>query len=803
MISLLFVCPNMFTQTYGITSTLETNQATQTVASSETFPNTPTGLNIFQVGRNIQLKWNFIKNAHRYEVYRAGSRLGYYQKIGESRAPLFVDMYPNASKYENYYKVVAVNNTGSSSQSNAISLETKLFGDNMLFYNAKYDDLNAIGQEINSIHDNRMLYEQFGPDRYAFYFKPGNYIDAGWLKIGYYTQIAGLGKTPLVTRIANLETPASLSTPPNNATQTFWRAAENFTVAAVEPWDDAYFYLKWAVSQAAPFRRMNVERITQFDWWYGWASGGYVADSVFAQRSGSWTQQQWYTRNSELNGGWYGVNWNGVFQGVKNAPGNTWETGTPWPYTTIDTVPIVREKPFLYLGDDGEYKVFVPGLRKDSTGITWSENNMGPGQSLDIDRFYVAKANVDTAATINAALRRGKNIFFTPGIYQLEEPIQVKHGNTIILGTGLATLVPNNDKAAMLIDDVPGVIVAGLMFDAYHSSTYLLQVGPKDSCMDHSANPTSLTDLFFRIGGFLNENVNVDTALEVNSNNVIGDHFWVWRADHGNGVAWDRNTTRNGFVVNGNDVTVYGLFCEHFHQYQTLWNGDNGRTYFYQSETPYDPQAQEQWMSHDGTVKGYSSYKVGNTVNNHFAVGLGIYNVLINTNGASVFLDNAIEVPNKENVVIHNVCIYELGNANGPLVGINNIIDGTGNGTSTGLGGRGFAREVVYDYQNGIARLPNGVTANGIQPADCRDDWNFRLQKLVNQTAELKDECYTRDSWEAYITALNNANKILNDAAATTDSIQQAYNELCNAINRLTKNWGHHDCRKDPTSHWN
>ena len=286
---------------------------------------------------------------------------------------------------------------------------------------------------------------------------------------------------------------------------------------------------------------------------------------------------------------------------------------------------------------------------------------MGSGQSLDIDRFYVAKAAVDTAATINAALRRGKNIFFTPGIYQLEKPIQVKNANTIILGTGLATLVPNNDKAAMLIDDVPGVIVAGLMFDAYHSSTYLLQVGPKNSGRDHSANPTSLSDLFFRIGGFLNENVNVDTTLEVNSNNVIGDHFWVWRADHGNGVAWDKNTTRNGFVVNGNDVTVYGLFVEHFHQYQTLWNGENGRMYFYQSETPYDPQAQSQWMSHDGSVKGYSSYKVGNNVNNHLAVGLGIYDVLINTNGASIFLDNAMEVPNKENVVVKNVCILELG----------------------------------------------------------------------------------------------------------------------------------------------
>lgn len=687
----------------------------QTAALTQSVPSAPTGLDIDQVGKNIKVRWDAVQNAGKYEIYRAGSRLGNYEKIGETPAKVFVDNKPNASKYENYYKIVAVNDNGSSDQSAFISLETKLFGDNMLFYNAKYDDMAAIGQEVNYIHDNITFNEQFGTDRYSFYFKPGDYTTAGWFKIGFYTQIAGLGKTPLETRIANLETPASL--PGNNATQTFWREAENFTVAAVETWDDPYFYLKWGVSQAAPLRRMNVERKTQFDWWYGWSSGGFVADSVFSKPAGSWTQQQWYTRNSELKEGWYGVNWNGVFQGVDNAPGNTWETGGN-PYTSIDTTPIVREKPFLYLGDDGEYKVFVPDLKKDSTGVSWAENNIGQGKSLDISKFYVAKAGVDTAASINKELKKGKNIFFTPGIYELESPIQVKNANTIILGTGLATLVPKNDTAAMLLDDVPGLIIAGLMFDAYQSSTNMLQVGPKNSKKNNSANPTSLTDLYFRIGGFLDQNVNVDIALEINSNDVIGDHFWIWRADHGNGVGWDQNTARNGLVVNGNDVTIYGLFCEHFLQYQTLWNGDNGRMYFYQSETPYDPQSQEGWMSHDGTVKGYASYKVSNNVTSHLAVGLGIYDVFINTNGASIFMDNAIEVPQKENVVVQNACIVELGAGNGPLVGVNSIINGTGTGTTTGVGGIGFAREFILKFQNGVAQLPGGGTADGIQPTD-------------------------------------------------------------------------------------
>ena len=66
--------------------------------------------------------------------------------------------------------------------------------------------------------------------------------------------------------------------------------------------------------------------------------------------------------------------------------------------------------------------------------------------------------------------------------------------------------------------------------------------------------------------------------------------MWIWRADHGNGgtVGWTTNTAANGLVVNGNNVTMYGLFVEHYQQYQVIWNGNGGRTYFFQNEIPYD-----------------------------------------------------------------------------------------------------------------------------------------------------------------------------------------------------------------------
>jgi hypothetical protein len=127
-------------------------------------------------------------------------------------------------------------------------------------------------------------------------------------------------------------------------------------------------------------------------------------------------------------------------------------------------------------------------------------------------------------------------------------------------------LIPDatNSTSAIIIGDVDGVTIASLLFDAHYSSRTLLQAGTINSTHNHSANPTLLADLFFRVGGFRTDNVHVDVALEINSSDVIGDHFWIWRADHGKGVGWFKNTSKNGLVVNGHHVTIYGLFNEHF-----------------------------------------------------------------------------------------------------------------------------------------------------------------------------------------------------------------------------------------------
>ena len=226
----------------------------------------------------------------------------------------------------------------------------------------------------------------------------------------------------------------------------------------------------------------------------------------------------------------------------------------------------------------------------------------------------------------------------------------------------------------MTVADVDGVTVSGLLFDAGEKqSPVLLEVGPAHSHVNHSANPTSLHDVFFRVGGAAVGKVAAN--LVINSNNVLIDHTWIWRADHGHGVGWTLNTSDNGLIVNGNDVTAYGLFVEHHQQFQVLWNGERGRTYFYQSEIPYDPPDQPSWRSAPN-LNGWASYKVADTVHDHEAFGLGIYSVFRHPD---VTLTQAIEVPERSTVRFHHMITVALDN----LGEITNVIDGTGGAAKT------------------------------------------------------------------------------------------------------------------------
>jgi hypothetical protein len=242
---------------------------------------------------------------------------------------------------------------------------------------------------------------------------------------------------------------------------------------------------------------------------------------------------------------------------------------------------------------------------------------------------------------INNALAKGLNLLLTPGVYAIDRTIKVKRADTIVLGLGFATLIPQNGVVPMTVADVPGVDISGLIFDAGPvNSPVLLQVGTPHAHKSDPNDATALQDVFFRIGGAAVGKATV--SLEVNSDNVILDDIWAWRADHGNGVGWTVNTADTGLVVNGDDVTAYGLFVEHYQKYEVIWNGDRGRVVFFQNEMPYDPPSQAAWMEAPG-VDGWAAFKIADSVTQFSGYGMGSYSFF--NQGIDIFAAHAFEVP--------------------------------------------------------------------------------------------------------------------------------------------------------------
>jgi hypothetical protein len=533
---------------------------------------------------------------------------------------------------------------------------------------------------------------QFNTVRQAFLFKPGSYnVD---VQVGYYTSVAGLGLSPDDVTI-NGEVRVEGQVQPDgsvSALVNFWRSAENLSVNPIAP---SYYggaaIDQWAVSQAAPLRRVHIRgALFLFPHQGGFSSGGFMADSLVdgVGHPGldglvvNASQQQWLTRNSVI-GTWSNGVWNQVFSGVVGAPPQNFPpnpSGNNNPYTTLTQSPVTREKPFLYVDSAGNFNVFVPALQRNSSGITWG-NGPAPGSSIPITDFFIAKPT-DDVDKINDALACGKHLILTPGIYNLDEPIRVLRPDTVVLGLGFPTLVPRRGKESMEIANVPGVKLSGLIFDAGPvNSRVLLEVGElpwfpilRGTGTDPN-NPTLIQDVFFRIGGATPGQAT--TSLQINRNNVIIDDVWAWRADHGAGVGWTSNTAAHGLIVNGDNVIAYGLFVEHYQRYEVIWNGENGTTIMFQNEMPYDPPNQAAW-SHDG-INGFASYKVADYVRSHQGWGLGSY-CFFNVN-PSIVNAHAFEVPNLPAVQFHDLVTVSLGGV-GTIEHVVNDAGGTAN-TST------------------------------------------------------------------------------------------------------------------------
>jgi hypothetical protein len=575
------------------------------------------------------------------------------------------------------------------------------FGPNVLIFDPSMP-VSQIQTTIDGIYAQQVDAEM-GTNRYALLFKPGEYGSATQplqLKVGYYTEVAGLGASPTAVTInGKIEVYNRCleggGTSNCHALVNFWRTLSNLSLNINALGQDgcrasANF---WAVSQASSMRRLNISgaNLSLMDYCTAgpqFASGGFIADSNLPfVVNGS--QQQWLIRNSRI-GGWSNAVWNQVFAGVEGAP--TDEAFPSPPYTTFATTPVSREKPYLFLDGKRGYRVRVPSARTDTSGITWADG-MTAGRTVSLRDFFVATPS-DSEQRINKELARGRNLLLTPGVYDVDKSISVKRANTVVLGLGHATLTAADGAIPLTLADVPGVVVAGVTIDAGPvESPVLLRVGSKHGHSSHkrndSRNPTTLSDVYFRVGG---PHVGkADVALEVNRDHVLIDHTWVWRADHGvegftDTQRWNTNTGRNGIVVNGDDVTATGLFVEHFQEYNAVWNGERGRTILYQNELPYDPPTQADWM-HDG-VEGWAGYKVAARVRTHRLDGGGVY--VFNRNDPSIHTENGFEVPQRPGVHLHHVMTVNLGAGT-----IDHVVNGVGGPADTTRVG---APVYVVDY---------------------------------------------------------------------------------------------------------
>jgi hypothetical protein len=563
------------------------------------------------------------------------------------------------------------------------------FGTNVLVFDPSMST-SQIQTAVDAVA-NQQVDDEMGSQRFALLFMPGTYgtPDAPLdFQVGYYTDVAGLGASPTDVVINGHVDVFNRCLTPSNciALVNFWRSLSNLTINVKGLSGCRSSANFWAVSQAAPLRRVKITggNLSFMDYCSAgpqFASGGFMSDSETGFITNG-SQQQFLVRDSSITGWSNGV-WNQVFSGVLGAPPQSFgdTPSNPPPYTTLPTSPVTREKPFLYVDSAGHYNVFVPATRSDSSGTTWSS---GPtsGKSIPIERFFIAKPD-DSAKEINVALATGHNLILTPGIYHLDRTIKVKRRDAVVLGLGFPTLVPDNGVVAMSVADVAGVKLAGLLFDAGPvNSPVLLQIGTPhthkrdrdeslldagsvnspttlqaDTPDEHKsdrANPTLLSDVFFRIGGA--GAGMATTSLVVNSDNVLLDDIWAWRADHGTGVGWTINTADTGLIVNGDNVIAYGLFVEHYQKYEVIWNGENGRTIMFQNEMPYDPPNQAAWAHDD--VNGFAAYKVADSVHTHQGWGLGSYCFF--RVDPTIHAAHALEVPNAPGLMLHDLLTVSL-----------------------------------------------------------------------------------------------------------------------------------------------
>jgi hypothetical protein len=259
----------------------------------------------------------------------------------------------------------------------------------------------------------------FSSERLAFLFKPGRY-DGVEAKIGYYTSVSGLGTSPDDVVFAGARGIYVDAMDPQQAgsLDTFWRSGDNFR-------HEASTGFRWAVSQAAPLRRIHAARdLELFDPTarVNYASGGYLGDSIVEGNLVLGSQQQWISRNVDLRGATTGGAWSNVYVGCAGAVPEPSAAGAEPRVSIVDQAPVVAAKPYLVIDEaTGKFSLRVPLVAKDVVGAALDS----PYREIPFESVFVADAARHGARHINEALSRGLDVVLAPGIFQLDDSIRM------------------------------------------------------------------------------------------------------------------------------------------------------------------------------------------------------------------------------------------------------------------------------------------------------------------------------------------------------------------------------------------
>lgn len=329
----------------------------------------------------------------------------------------------------------------------------------------------------------------FSTKRYALLFKPGKYnID---VRVGYYVQVLGLGLAPEdVEFIAGPNATYGVHCPATDplkagSLDTFWRGVENIKMSANYHEDPDLDPTKplnanpmnpypanpmnanigsgfiWAVSQAAPLRRVEMSGLSLFDsaaYAYGGgsngnSSGGFIANCSitgsfpidFGQEPQQFcsidfgSQQQFCVRNcsfsSTANGAWSQVfiNCNSTAPletttqfdqstGIRsdlNTPAKTVENSVPY-----------AEKPFITIDSSGKYYLQIPKVctsARNGHDFTAAANT-----SVPFEEAFVAQSGKHHGADIQHALDKGFHVVLCPGDFKLHTSIIMRHSGQVL-----------------------------------------------------------------------------------------------------------------------------------------------------------------------------------------------------------------------------------------------------------------------------------------------------------------------------------------------------------------------------------